>query len=116
MSRRSHASRFRRDDRGATAIEFAFVAPVLFYALLSLIEIGMLGMISSGLNNAVVETARRIRTGREDAAASASEFKSQICARMTSNVSSCASRLTISVQKFPKFYDANQVAAAPPAG
>jgi len=108
-------SAFRRDERGATAVEFALVAPILFFALLSLVEIGMLGMISSGLDNAVVSTARRIRTGQAIAATSANDFKSQICARLGGNISSCMGRLTISVQKFPKFYDANQVANAPPA-
>ncbi|MBL8770245.1 MAG: pilus assembly protein [Phenylobacterium sp.] len=112
----SPASAFSRDERGATAIEFAFVAPILFFALLSLIEIGMLGMMSSGLDNAVIDTARRIRTGRDDMASSANDFKSQICTKLGGDSSSCMSRLTISVQKFPKFYDANQVSAAQPAG
>ena len=116
MSHTGEKRRFRRDESGATAIEFAFVAPLLFFALMSLVEIGMLGMISSGLDNAVVDTARRIRTGRDDAATSADQFKSQICERMGGSVGSCQNRLTISVQTFPKFYDANQVASAPPAG
>lgn len=108
--------RFRRDERGATAAEFALVAPLLFFSLFSLVEIGMLGMISSGLDNAMVEASRRIRTGRDDGASNANGFKNQICANMGGALNSCMSRLTVSVQKFPKFYDANQVAAAPPAG
>jgi Flp pilus assembly protein TadG len=116
MSRIRQNLRFGRDERGATAVEFALVAPLLFFSLLSLVEIGMLGMMSSALDNAVVESARRIRTGRDDGPTSASTFKSQICTNMGGAVNSCMDRLTVSVQKFPKFYDANQVAAAPPAG
>ncbi|MBX3486211.1 TadE/TadG family type IV pilus assembly protein [Phenylobacterium sp.] len=108
--------RFSRDEGGATAIEFALVAPLLFFSLFSLIEIGMLGMMSSALDNAVVESARRIRTGRDDGPTSAASFKNQICDNMGGAVGSCLSRLTVSVQRFPKFYDANQVAAAQPAG
>ena len=77
-----------RDDDGATAIEFAFVAPLLFLTLFSLVEIGMLAMMSSGLDNAVYETARRIRTGRDDGATNASGFEDQICARLGGNLSS----------------------------
>ena len=107
---------FWRDPEGATAVEFAFVAPLLFLALFSLVEIGMLGMMSSGLDNAVYETARRIRTGRDDGATNASGFEDQICARLGGNLSSCKERLTISVQRFDHFSDANAIVTAAPAG
>ncbi len=116
MSRIAALAQFRRDERGATAIEFAFVAPLMFFALLSLVEIGMLGMMSSGLDNAVVETARRLRTGRDDGAMTADSFETQICDRMGGNASACRNRLTIGVQKFPRFADANAVVAAQPDG
>jgi Flp pilus assembly protein TadG len=106
--------RLRRSDDGATAIEFAFVAPVLFFALFSLVEIGMLGMMTSGVDNAVYEAARRIRTGREDAATSAATFEDQICARLGGNLAACRERLTTSVQRFSRFADANALAAQPP--
>lgn len=112
----SITANFRRDVSGATAVEFAFVAPVLFLALFSIVEVGMLAMMSSGLDNAVSETARRIKTGRDDAAANAAGFEDQICARMGGNVAECRSRLVISVQRFDRFTDANAVISAPPAG
>ena len=107
---------FGRDTGGATAVEFAFVAPILFLALFSLVEVGMLGMMSSGLDNAVAETSRRIKTGREDSAASAGAFEDQICARMGGSITECRSRLTISVQQFSRFTDANAIVNAQPAG
>jgi Flp pilus assembly protein TadG len=108
--------RLGRNTRGATAVEFAFVAPVLVFSILSLVEIGMLGMMTSGVNNAVVETSRRIRTGRDDAAADATAFKDQICARLGGSLTACRARLQISVQTFPRFADAAAVAAAAPNG
>ena len=107
---------FRRDEGGATAVEFAFVAPVLFFALFSIVEVGMLGMMSSGLDNAVAETSRRIKTGRDDSATSAGAFKDQICARMGGSITECRSRLTISVQRFDRFTDANAIVNTQPAG
>ena len=113
---RIRAPRFGRDTRGATAVEFALVAPILFFALLSLVEIGMLGMMSSGLDNAVIEAARRIRTGRTDGATSATTFEDQICANLGGNTSACRSRLVVSVQKYSKFFDAGGSISAPPSG
>ncbi|MFZ5721857.1 MAG: TadE/TadG family type IV pilus assembly protein [Pseudomonadota bacterium] len=105
---------FRQDEGGAAAIEFAFVAPVLFFALLSLIEVGTLAMMSSGLDNAVVEASRRIRTGRDDAATSAATFEEQICANIGGSLNSCRERVVISVEKFTDFSDANAVIDGPP--
>jgi Flp pilus assembly protein TadG len=110
------ARRFHRDESGATAIEFAFVAPILFFALLSLVEIGMLGMMTMGVNAAVDEAARRIRTGRDDAAASAQAFEDQICSHIAGSLSQCRSRTVIGVTRFSKFSDANAVIASPPDG
>jgi len=111
------ARAFRRDESGAAAIEFSLIAPVLFFALFSIIEIGVLGMMTSGLDSAVIQAARRIRTGRDDAASSASQFKDQVCGNMGGPLTtSCRDRLVISVQKFSNFTNAAAAAAAQPAG
>lgn len=107
--------RFRRDERGSAAIEFALVAPLLFFALLSLVEIGVLGMVTTSLDNAVVDVSRRVRTGQDGAAGNAEQFKTQICEEMGSS-SACPGRLAISVQTFSRFFDANQVTSTPPDG
>jgi Flp pilus assembly protein TadG len=97
-------------------MEFAFVAPVLFFALMSLIEIGVLGMMVTAVDAAVVDSARRIRTGRDDAAANAQAFEDQICAKIGGNLTSCRDRTVISVKRYARFADANAVAAQPPDG
>lgn len=107
---------FRRDDHGGTAIEFAFVAPVLFFAILALIEVGVMVMTSTQLELAVVDASRRIRTGRDDAAANAPDFEGQICAQMGGSQTKCRERLTVSVQRFSGFSAANAVIAAAPDG
>jgi Flp pilus assembly protein TadG len=112
----SRPAGFRRDERGATAIEFALVAPLLIFALLSLVEIGMLGMMIMGVDAAVFESARRIRTGRDDAATSAQGFEDQICGKLGGNLATCRERMITSVKKYTQFSDANAVAAAAPDG
>jgi Flp pilus assembly protein TadG len=111
---RTHA--FRTDEQGSTALEFAFVAPLLFVALMSLIEIGVLGMTVASVDAAVVDAARRIRTGRDDAAVNAQAFEDQICAKIGGNLDQCRDRTTTSVKRYTKFADANAVATAPPDG
>jgi Flp pilus assembly protein TadG len=111
-SRRS----FLSDNRGATAVEFAFVAPVLCFALLSTLELGVLGLVTSGLDNAVIGVARTIRTGQASAPTDATSFEGQVCARMSGVMVDCRDRLRISVQRFNRFADANAVANAAPDG
>jgi Flp pilus assembly protein TadG len=76
----------------------------------------MLGMMSSGLDNATIEAARRIRTGRSDGATSASSFEDQVCANLGGDASTCRTRLVISVQKYSKFFDAGGTVTAQPDG
>lgn len=97
-------------------MEFALIAPFLFFVLLSIIEIGVLGMITTGLDNAVVESSRRIRTGRDDAANSASAFEDQICSRLGGALTSCRDRLVVSVQRYASFATAGVAATAQPQG
>src|SRR3990167_5764302 len=107
---------FHRNEDGAAAVEFALIAPVLFFTLLSLLEIGVVAMLTTGLDGAVIEASRRIRTGRADAATSAATFEEQICGKLAIAFSSCPERLVVSVERFGAFSIANLAAAAPPNG
>jgi len=107
---------FRRDERGATAIEFAFVAPLVITLLVASIEVGLLEMMSSNLDAAVMVTARKIRTGAADRPTTSAEFADMICANMVDSSADCHSRLTTSVQKAPDFATAQPLANAAPAG
>lgn len=50
---------FRRNRRGASAVEFALVAPVFFLFVFGMIEYGRLVMVQQVLTNATREGARR---------------------------------------------------------
>lgn len=54
---------FRRRQDGATAVEFALVAPAFFLVLWGAVEVGMLGLASTLLEGAVREAARVGITG-----------------------------------------------------
>jgi Flp pilus assembly protein TadG len=49
-----------RDDSGASAVEFALVAPLLIGLLLGVIEYGSLAMVQMRMNDTARDTARRL--------------------------------------------------------
>ena len=55
--------RFLRNRRGASVIEFAFMAPLTITMLIGIIELGMLFLVSSSLENAVLASSRFGITG-----------------------------------------------------
>lgn len=58
--------RFAFDRRGATAVEFAIVAPLLFTLLLGIVEMGLCFTADMVLQNATKMAARTGRTGYVD--------------------------------------------------
>ena len=65
----------RRDERGASAVEFALVLPFLIMLLLGIIQYGSLFLVQTRMNDAARDTARRLAVGdlktESDAAAHA---------------------------------------------
>lgn len=104
------------DERGSTAIEFAFVFPVVLMILFATIEVGVLGLMSNAFDTAVSYGARSIRTGQSDGPASASAFKDSICARLPIPLDDCRNRLAISVRQFATFQALSDAAASTPDG
>lgn len=106
---------FAIDRRGAAAIEFALVLPLLIGLMVGTVEIGLVGIVSNNLDNSVQSAARMIRTGEADAPATASGFKTQVCSGMFDSQASCLSKLAISVRTFPDFASAQTAAGDAPA-
>src|SRR5262245_33153940 len=74
--------RWRRDERGSAAVEFAIIAPVFFFLMFVIAETALVFIAEQVLDNAVFETARLIRTGQvQQAGMSKADFKAQVCAR-----------------------------------
>ncbi len=97
--------RFARDNRGATAVEMALVATPFFALLFGIIELGMIFLVSSSLENATAQAARTIRTGefQTGGATSVDNFKTAICANFGWLQSDCAANLAVDVRTFATF-------------
>lgn len=111
---RSRLHRFRADQDGATAVEFAIIAVPFLALIFGILELGMVFMVSTTLENATETVARQIRTGQFQTSGSnnVTAFKSAVCDEMSWLSSDCTSKLYVNVRTFPKFAD---VTLTPPA-
>jgi Flp pilus assembly protein TadG len=95
--------RFRRNDRGATAVEFAMVAVPFFAFLFAIIEVAMVFFASQVLETATQDSARLISTGQAQSGKfSAAQFKQQVCDRIYA-LFDCSGGIYIDVKSYPTF-------------
>jgi Flp pilus assembly protein TadG len=108
-------SRLHRDTSGATAVEFALIAAPFFFLLFAMIEIAAVFFAGTVLENAVLETARQIRTGQaQGGGMSQAGFRAEICERI--DVIAACERLEIDVRVFDDFGDIDQSSPIQPDG
>lgn len=97
-------ARFVRARRGATAVEFAIVALPFLVLTFGIIELGMVFMVSTTLEQATDNAARKIRTGELQTTGTNTKagFKTLVCNSMTWLSGSCGP-LSVDVQTFANF-------------
>ena len=76
-------TRYSDDRRGVTAIEFAIVGIPFLMIVLGIVEMGLAFFVNRLIDNAVLESARVVRTGQaQKASFSADDFKDEICSNL----------------------------------
>lgn len=89
---------------GSAAVEFAMVALPFCLMMFAILELGLVFVTDSVLENATIEQGRLIRTGQAgDAAMTPAQFKAGVCSRMSIFAADCPTRLTIDVRVIPNF-------------
>ncbi len=84
------------------------VAAPFFFMLFAILELGLVFVTDSTVENAVLETGRLVRTGQaQTAAMSAQGFKDEVCERMSLLATDCDNRTTIDVRVIDQFRDVN---------
>jgi Flp pilus assembly protein TadG len=63
MRDRLRFKHFWRDQQGASAVEFALIAPLLFTLLLGIIQYGSLFLVQGRMTDTARDTARRLAVG-----------------------------------------------------
>ncbi len=101
-------SSFRRDDRGATAVEFGLLSIPFFFMMMMIVEMSMVFWTRQVLQEATAQMARSILTGESrtlftgSPAAQTAAFRDAICARMRAGAD-CPTRLFVDVQNAANF-------------
>ena len=93
---RALRGRLRRDDRGATAIEFAVVGTLFFTIVFAILELALIFFTSSVLSHATAEAGRSIRVGQFQGCGKQDAFKALVCDRMKGMLN-CSSNLRVDV-------------------
>ena len=93
----------RRNDRGATMLEFSLVAFPIILLLVGTVEIGFIYWGTKELENATGTGARFVRTGQaQQSNWSSSDLKVEIC-RRTSLLYDCTTKLRVDVVSATSF-------------
>lgn len=109
-------SRLKRAKGGATAVEFAFVALPFFLLLYAILDIALIFVASTTLENGLVAAARQIRTGQAQAAnMTAAQFRTLVCDEI-SMLLGCDARLGLDVRKYSGFGNVQFPAALDESG
>jgi len=103
------AKRFQKDENGATAVEFAFVALPFFALLFGIMELAIVFFVNSALVHSTAEAGRLIRVGNFQACGGADEFKALVCENMK-GMANCWKNVRIDVVEGESF----QTIALPP--
>lgn len=89
------ADGFLKDDKGATAVEFAMVAPLFFLMLGVTLETGVMMFSEYVLQTSVQEASRFVRTGRaQEQGMTANAFKAKIC-DLAGMIMDCQGKVTV---------------------
>ncbi|UPJ50743.1 pilus assembly protein [Bradyrhizobium sp. 200] len=99
--------RFRRNRKGAAAVEFALVAPIFFAVLFAIIELALVFFASQILETVTQDSARLIMTGQaQNTKLTKEQFKTAVCARLVT-MFDCANGVSIDVRSYPAFAGVN---------
>jgi Flp pilus assembly protein TadG len=97
--------RFRKDEEGATAIEFGMLLMPFMLLLFGIIECSLAFFAGQMLESAVDNVGRKIRTGQLDNSLTQAQFKTEIC-NETSILFTC-NNLKIDLEVAATFDDLN---------
>jgi Flp pilus assembly protein TadG len=96
-------SKFAREDRGVTTIEFAMVAAPFFFLVLAIMTIGTQFLTMHALENGVSQASRKIRTGEaQTAALNLGAFRQLVCSSAGSMIN-CDTNLVVHVKSATSF-------------
>jgi Flp pilus assembly protein TadG len=105
--------RFRRDQKGATAVEFGMIALPFLGLMFAIIETALVFFASQTLETAVADSARLIMTGQaQNQSFDKVKFKEAVCGRVK-GLFNCSGEMKIDVRAYSQFTVANMSKPVP---
>lgn len=99
-------SRFRRDEKGVTAVEFALVAFPFFVFIFAIIELGVSFVAQQMLSSATEDVARRFYTGDLNRTNTTPDIiQKAICGKIQFMVAAGCPNLAINLNNYDNFAD-----------
>ena len=103
LARLAPRRRFRTDEDGATAVEFAIVAMPFFALLLAVMETALIFFAGQVLETATADAARLVRTGQvQEGGIGEAQFKDELCGRVF-GLLDCTNKVVIDVRTYEDF-------------
>ncbi len=101
----SFCRRWRRDERGSAAVEFAVIAPIFFFLMFVIAETALVFIAEQVMDNAVFETARLIRTGQVQGPPpmTKADFTTQVCNRVSVFIDCSSTSFYLDVKAYQTF-------------
>jgi Flp pilus assembly protein TadG len=102
---RAQLRRFAAARGGAAAVEFAMISVPFFLLLFGIIELALVFLLSTTLDNATSEASRTIRTGelQNNGGGSPETFKATICDNLGWLKGDCLNNLYVDVRTYASF-------------
>jgi Flp pilus assembly protein TadG len=114
--RSGRLAQLRGNQSGSAAIEFAIISPFFFFLMFVIAETAMIFIAEQVMDNALLETARLIRTGQaqqgtwpnpdpeaEPHTMTEAEFRDMLCERMSVFVDCAGSDFFLDVKSYDSF-------------
>lgn len=87
LARHLPLKRFKSNADGAAALEFALVAPILFFIFMAILEVSVMFFAAANIDGSAIEAARRIRTGQSQTSADPeADFTDTLCSLLSSSI------------------------------
>ncbi len=100
-------SRFARQARASTSVEFALVATPFIALTLGIIQTAIIFLAGQSLETAAATTARLIMTGQAQTQGwTAAQFKQQVCNQLQA-IFNCSSGVYVDVETYSSFASTN---------
>ena len=90
--------RFRRNQRGSSAVEFAIIAPIFLALLFAIIETALVFFAGQVLETGTLDSSRLIFTG--SGGWSESQFRNDFCPRVAALFSDCT-KIDLDLRAYP---------------